>query len=413
VQTALTPPTGPVFLSLPVDLQREEIGEADLSPPRLADSRVRPSGESLRRAAEVLLAARRPALLAGGGAAESGAAPELERLAEILGAAVLTESTASQGRRPIAADHPLYAGPIPMWAPDVAARLSEHDVVLAVGADLFRLYIHREPASPLPRDLRLIHLDADARAIGRSFPMELGLVGDPKAGLAELAELVEASLTPAQRRDAAARVEAGRARQAAARAQLDRERTAQADQRPMVLLPFTEALCRHLPPKAAVVEEAITTHHRLLERLGVPADPTGYFAHRGWALGWGLGCAIGVKLAWPERPVVALLGDGSALFGIQGLWTAARYRVPVTFVIVNNAQYGILKMGGRVMGLPRMSAGQHVGIDLTDPEVDFVGLARALGVPAARVEEPGELAERVRAGVEGDGPVLLDVAVER
>ena len=119
----------------------------------------------------------------------------------------------------------------------------------------------------------------------------------------------------------------------------------------MTPLALMGALARVLPPNVAVIEEAATTHQNVLERLGVLRDPTGHFAHRGWVLGWGLGCAIGVKLAWPDRPVVALLGDGAALYGIQGLWTAARYHIPVTFVVANNAQYKILKTSGGVMGL--------------------------------------------------------------
>src|SRR5262249_20652845 len=117
---------------------------------------------------------------------------------------------------------------------------------------------------------------------------------------------------------------------------------------PMTSLALMGALARVLPANVAVVEEAPTTHHSTFERLGVLKDPTGYFAHRGWALGWGIGCAIGVKLAWPERPVLALLGDGASLYGIQGLWTAARYQLPITFVIANNARYKILQVCGDV-----------------------------------------------------------------
>ena len=93
------------------------------------------------------------------------------------------------------------------------------------------------------------------------------------------------------------------------------------------------SLAQALPPNAAVIEEAVTTTNTFLERLGAIKDPTGYFGHRGWALGWGLGASIGVKLAWPDRPVLAILGEGASLYAIQGLWTAARYKIPVTFVI--------------------------------------------------------------------------------
>jgi benzoylformate decarboxylase len=418
LQVALTPPTGPVFLALPVDLQREvpegvELDPSNLAGPSLAEKGTRPPLEALRRAAELLVAAERPAILAGGRAVEAGAIEEVTRLAELLGAPVLTESTASQGRRPMAADHPLYAGPISMWAPEVSERLGQYDLVLAVGADLVKLYIHREPECPWPEGLTAIHMDLTPSAIGRNHPVEVGLVGDPKAGLAELAELVGERLGPQLRARSTARTEEEASRRRAARAELQAELDAARDRDPMPLIAFAEALCRPLPDDVVVVEEAITTHHSLLAKLGVPRDPEAYIAHRGWALGWGLGCSLGVQLAWPERPVVALLGDGSALFGVQGLWTAAHYRLPVTFVVSNNAQYGILKMGGKVMGLPRMSAGQHVGIDLVDPEVDFVSLARSFGVEAVRVEKPGEVEEEMAAALASAGPTLIDAAIDR
>ena len=173
------------------------------------------------------------------------------------------------------------------------------------------------------------------------------------------------------------------------------------------------ALADILPADVAVIEEAVTTTNTTFERLGTLKNVTGYFGHRGWALGWGLGVAIGAKLAWPNRPVLALLGDGAALYGIQGLWTAARYRIPVTFVICNNAQYQILKIGAKGLGLPQAINGQFEGLDITGPDVDFVGLARSLGVEAHRIHEPDELADRVRSSLSNQQLVLYDVPIRR
>ena len=130
-------------------------------------------------------------------------------------------------------------------------------------------------------------------------------------------------------------------------------------------------------------------------------------------MGWGLGCAIGVKLAWPGRPVVSLLGDGAALYGIQGLWTAAHHRIPVIFVIANNAQYKILKLSGASLPLPQMAQGNFLGMDLRDPEVDFVGLSRSFGVEAHRVTEPDQLSQWIQDSLERTEPILLNVALER
>jgi benzoylformate decarboxylase len=241
----------------------------------------------------------------------------------------------------------------------------------------------------------------------------VGLLGDPKAGLAELTRHVSEIQSVAQVQAAAQRREEHAARRAAEREALLASIDAQRDQRPMTSLTLMSALARALPLDAAVVEEAATTHQNVLEKLGLPRDPTGHFAHRGWALGWGLGCAVGVKLAWPQRPVVALLGDGAALYGIQGLWSAAHHHVPVTFVIANNAQYKILKVSGNVMQLPRMVQGNYLAMDLVEPEVDFVGLARSFGVQAYRVSEPDELSDRLRDAPNQTEPVLLDVPIER
>src|SRR4029078_13280985 len=123
------------------------------------------------------------------------------------------------------------------------------------------------------------------------------------------------------------------------------------------------------------------------------------FGQRGWTLGWGLNCAIGVKLAWPELPTLALLGEGATLYGLQGLGPAAHYKIPVTFVVCNNAQYEILKIGSRSMQLPAAQSGRFQSMDLISPEIDFVALARALGVESHRVTEPDELAQRVRTSL--------------
>jgi benzoylformate decarboxylase len=413
VQTALTPPTGPVFLSLPVDVQLEEAEGLDLFPPQIPDRRVRPPLDAVGRAAELLAQAQNPAILAGSRVTEATAVTELVALAERLGAPVLAEQQTSHGRLPMPADHPLYGGSLPLWSPEVRQRLEDFDVILAVGMNLLRVFMYGEPACAIPERIRLIHLDANPWEIGKNYPVEVGLIGDPKAGLDELAWLVSEKQSPEQVRRAEQRREEYSARRAAEREALLDEIEAQQDRRPMTAMAFVGALCRALPPNAVVVEEAVTTRGDLLEKLGVLADPTGYFGPRGWALGWGVGCAVGVKLAWPDRPVLALLGDGASLYGIQGLWTAAHHHIPVVFVIANNAQYKILKIVGDGMGLAQMAESQYPGMDLVDPEVDFVGLARSFGVEAHRVTEPEELSERAREALDRTDPILFDVSLAR
>jgi benzoylformate decarboxylase len=413
IQTALTPPTGPVFIALPVDVQMEIFDDFDLTPAHVPHGRVRPPLEALHRAAEILSHAKNSAILAGSRVTEARAIEDLVVLAERLGAPVFAEGTTSHGRLPMPADHPLYSGILPFWAPDVRELLAEFDAIFVVGMDLLHLYIYREPDCPIPENTRVIHLDTNPREIGKNYPVELGLIGHPGCGMAELDDILSQRLTPQQIHAAQVRRQRYAEQRKSERQSLLAELREQQGQRPITALALMGALAGALPGNAVVVEEAPTTHGNVLERLGVLKDPTGHFAHRGWALGWGLGCALGVKLAWPHRPVVALLGDGSALYGIQGLWSAAHHNIPVTFIICNNAQYKILKMGGSIMSMPHVSAGTCPGTDLVQPEVDFVNLARSFGVEAHRVSELGELSDRIRDSLTGDRPQLFDVPIER
>jgi benzoylformate decarboxylase len=124
-----------------------------------------------------------------------------------------------------------------------------------------------------------------------------------------------------------------------------------------------------------------------------------------------LNCAIGVKLAWPDRPVLAVIGDGSAMYGIQGLWTAAHYRIPVTFLITNNTEYRILKQCAQVLKLPEAMTRRYVALDVIEPAIDYVGLAQALGVSSRRVDDPDELGDLVRQSLAGDQPQVIEVPV--
>jgi len=422
-QIALTPPTGPVFLSLPIDVQMEVVGQTFLSAeshgqagmpaPRL-DTRIRPPHEAIRRAAELLMSATNPAILAGSRVTERDAMLELVGVAEALGAPVITESGTTHGRLAFPSDHPLNGQGLPLWSPDVRTRLEEYDVLLVVGMDLLRQYIYFEPSRPIPEHIRLVHIDEDPYQIGKTYAAEVGVIGDTKTSLAELNELLcQQAVTPAQAAQIRERTARHVAKHEAAREKLRQQIAKQNEIRPLTPLGLMSALAKVLPPDVAVVEEAVTTTNTTFERLGVLKNTSGYFGHRGWALGWGLGVAIGAKLAWPERPVLALLGEGAATYGIQGLWSAAKYQIPVVFVICNNAQYQILKLCGRSLSLPEAGKERFEGVDLVGPELDYLSLARGFGVEAHRISEPDELAERVSAAFKGDKPMLFDVPISR
>ena len=414
VQAALAPPTGPVFLSLPVDVQMEVSANLDLSRVRRLNVETRPPVDALVQAVDILGGAKNPAILAGSRVSERDAIAELVRVAETLGAPVITESGTTHGRLAFPSDHPLNGQGLPLWSPEVRERLKEHDVLLVVGMDLLRQYVYYEPPRAVPEHVKLIHIDEDPWQIGKNYPVEVGIVGHVRVSLSLLNDELHELLSPEQLARFQERGRQWAAKHASVRGELSRRVNSERDIRPLTPLGLMGALAKILPPDVAVVEEAVTTTNTTFERLGALKNTSGYFGHRGWALGWGLGVSIGVKLAWPDRPVLALLGEGAALYGIQGLWSAARYKLPVVFVICNNAQYQILKIGAHGLQLPQALAGKYEGMDLVEPEVDLVAIARGLGVEARRIGEPDELCAAVSAAWKAnDRPILIDVPISR
>ena len=169
-----------------------------------------------------------------------------------------------------------------------------------------------------------------------------------------------------------------------------------------------EALVAGLPDDAIMIEEAITSGLEV-RRLFAADRPGSYHHSVGGALGWGIGGGIGVKMARPDDPVVAVVGDGTAMYTIQGLWSAAHYEVPVVVVVMNNREYAACKRG-----VARVVAGggeRYVGMDLTEPEIDFIGLSRSLGVEARSAGSAEELTEAVSAAFASGTPTLIDAAV--
>jgi benzoylformate decarboxylase len=258
----------------------------------------------------------------------------------------------------------------------------------------------------------VVQIDDDAREIGRSHAPTLGVVADPRTALAELIDAIGTRQTPAAREAAADRVrELGRARaeqvvRASAAADAESERV------PISQAHLMRTLAAVAPRDVVVVDESATTLPYVLRYLPL-AGPGSFFGGKTGTLGWAMGAALGVQLASPGRTVVATIGDGSVMYSPQALWTAARYRLPVTYVVPNNASYAILKSGMLTLGLDSAKRDIYPGMDLVGPEIDYVALAHALGVRAERVDRPGVLGDVLRSCLAHGGPTLVDVAIDR
>jgi benzoylformate decarboxylase len=263
----------------------------------------------------------------------------------------------------------------------------------------------------MPDGLDVIHIDVDPWEIGKNYAAAVGIQGDPKATLPELCEAVRRHSTKNGHPQAAKRREAAVAANMAERAELDDKARQSANLAPMAPLALVHAVAQATPPGATIVDETISSGSGVRTFFKCE-DAKSYFGLRGGGIGWGLPAAIGVKLALPQRPVVALIGDGSAMYTCQGLWTAAHDSVPVVFVIFNNASYRILKQ--RTLGLKGFSAEDdvYVGMDLDKPLIDHVGLAKSFGVPGERIEKVSEVGAAMGRGLASGGPYLIDARID-
>ncbi len=406
-KTAKAHPTGPVFLSLPVDVLNAE-RELDLLATTRIAPRIRGDRAAIEAAADLLVKAERPLLISGDAVAHGDALAEMAEVAELLGAPVFAECVPSTCAFPFT--HPLYQGAFPRLGPPIRALLMQHDLIFSVGGDIFTLSLPSD-VEPMPEGLPLIHLDVDPWEIGKNYPAKVAIQGDPKATLPDLAEAIRRRLTPAAVKAAQTRAEMlGKAREAKIADLRERART-ESGRTPISPLSLVAAVAEAAPEDAVIVDESISSGAGLRELLR-SRDPKGFFGLRGGGIGWGLPASLGIKLAQPARPVLALIGDGSAMYTIQSFWTAAHDSIPVIFVIFNNASYRILKQ--RTLALKGFSAedDKYVAMDLVNPRLDYVGLAKAQGVPGELVEKSADVGPAIHRGLASGGPYVIDVRID-
>lgn len=403
-KVALTAPTGPVFVSIPGDvLTADADGIEPMAPTRIG-ARVRGDAQAIALAADLIAAATSPIVFAGDAVPRSGAHAELAAFAETIGAPVYLEGMANTAAFP--SNHPLFAGSVARMTPAVRALTDGHDLVVSIGADLLT-QSQAAGVEALAPGKPLVHLDDDAWEIGKNFPATAAILGDAKATLPELTAAVLARIAPAT-----ARCTAVAADLAARRAALIARAEAEAGFVPLRPLAVLHTIAQGLPADAIVVEETLSTGMNTVRHLMPAVRPNSWFGMRGGGIGVALPQAIGIKLAHPDRPVIALSGDGSAMYSVQALWTAAHYGVGIVAIIVNNRSYRILKQRTRVLGGPSAATGTYVGMDLTDPAIDFVALAEAQGVAAERVATLPELRAALARGLAGPGPRLIEVELD-
>ncbi len=410
VKIASTPPMGPVFVALPMDVLDAPNHESVIPTPRL-ETRVAPRPEEVRLLAQLLVGAERPLLIIGDGVAASDAQVELTRVAELLGAEVWGANSSEVN---MDATHPLFHGQLGhMFGRDSTAVVSQADAVLITGTYVFP-EVFPALSGVFRPGARVAHIDLDAYEIAKNFPVDLGLVADPKRTLGALAEMLAGLMTPAQREASARRLRNAEERQLLRRNLSTRVETCSGDGGTDVPSLFLRELARRVGDDAIIFDEALTTSP-LVNRFLPARKPGHFFQTRGGSLGVGIPGALGVKLAHPEKTVIGFTGDGASMYTIQALWTAVRHGIGAKFVVCNNGGYKLLDVNiqeyWRERGIP-----EHAfpgSFSLSYPPLRFVDIARSLGVPAVRVGTPESIGPALEQALSTPGPFLIDWMLPR
>ncbi len=403
------PPMGPVFVALPVNVMEAETDIAAM-PPATHHRVPGPDPDAVADIARHLLEASAPAIIVGDDVARAGAGDAVTALAEALGAPIWDEVIHNQ--QAVANDHANYRGFLPGVGAAIAETLGETDAALLLGGPFFE-EIWFSGVAPFPTGCALLQIEQSAERLAANYPLAAGMVAGIKPAVAVLADAVTAGQSAATKKAAEARNQALAAlrqeKTAARAASLDAAR----ERRPMPVPLVMDAVAGAAPDNAVIVEEAITGSPELTQtfRFTGPGD---YFCGRGGGIGQGIAGALGVNLALPGRPLICFSGDGSAMYSITALWTAAHHNLPITFIILANREYRILKHNIDIYRerFDIDSNRDYAHLDLQAPELGFVEMAAGMGVKGARVTEPEELVAAVEEAVASGEARVIEVGVE-
>jgi benzoylformate decarboxylase len=374
---AMQPPCGPTFVSIPIDDWTHQTQPVEA---RSISRELGPDPAVMNALAAALAASKRPALIAGPGVDRAEAVDLMVRLAEKTGAAVWVSPFSARCSFP--ERHPQFAGFLHASPMQLSDALRDHDLVVVIGAPVFTFHVEGD-AAIFDGSTAIFQITDDPTAASVS-PLGTSIIATMKPALSMLIEL----LPETRRAKPAGRVLP----------------SAPVTSDPITAEFLLHALSTVMPPDAALVEEA-PSHRPALQKFMPMRGADSFYTMASGGLGFGLPAAVGIALGRPDRRTVCLIGDGSAMYSIQALWTAAQRKLPLTVVVINNEGYGAMRSFSRVMQVRNVP-----GLDL--PGIDFVLLAQGLGCDAVRVGKAAELAPALARGLAHDGVSLIEVIVD-
>jgi thiamine pyrophosphate-dependent acetolactate synthase large subunit-like protein len=408
---ARTPPTGPTFIAFSANALD---GEADMEivPNSKGYFRMGPDADAIKEAAGILANAKNPIMLVGDRVAQSGAAEEAVRVAEMLGAPVYSTLYSEMN---FPSRHPLYKGPLLWGFPSGKEALADADAVIAVGNTFSGYFFFPDEGnSSFSPGTRVVHMDASPVEVGKSEPTDVGIIADPKIGLAQLAVALEGAMSGSAQEAAKGRSETVAGETAAARVAWEARIKERWDMSPMSQERMMAEVAAVIPDDTVIVDDSVTTRAAVNGAIEFNR-PGQVFGERGGAIGWGIGGGMGAKLANPDKPVIAILGDGSAMMTVQGYYTAAIENIPIVYIICNNESYRVLKVNMDVY--KSLVVGQnppqskYMAMDFPQ-RLDHAAMARAMGVYGVRIEDPAQIGPELKKAFASGKPAVLDIVID-
>jgi benzoylformate decarboxylase len=397
---ARTPPCGPVFLSLPMDILDQDVNHP--TPPASARPRLGASPDAARLAERLATLDPERVVVLLGDDLPAAASAGLVAFAEAGGFPVWGTQLTSRTAFP--SHHPCWTGVLKPDFADMRAHLQSVQAIVLIGGRAFVAYPYRE-AEPVPEGVAMLHIADNPEAFGREHAADMALIGDISQTLSAVAgrlgELVDKSKV-------GARLAARGARRREAREATRKVILAESASGPLSADAAVLAALDALTGDAIIANDSAATFGRVQDLL--TTEPGRYFFARGGVLGCSMPAAVGASLA-TKGWVAAFVGDGGAMYSPQALWSAAHHRTRTIFVVFNNRRYGVLQNVARSLGYANAKAGRFVGMDVVDPTIDFQALAASMGVPGERADDRGAISAAIERALKREGPSLVEIPI--
>ena len=406
-----TPPTGPAFVSFSAN-SLDDIGNYEFFPPSPLTYENRASTKTITNAISALKNAKNPVFIVGDRISQSLAWKEIVELSDISGAAVYASSYSEMN---FPNDHPNYKGEIRLGYPEGKNIMRQHDVVIGIGklATGYWMFSNPSPSFFEPKTT-FIHIDVDSANLGSYLKTDIPILSDPKTALEEITNGLSDSIDGEYKESVSIRSKQYSIDKSKVKDDWNSRVAQKYNINPISAERLMSDAASVIPANSIIVNDAVTSGNSLMNSFTFN-KPGSIYGGRGGALGWGMGGALGVQLANPDKKVIAFCGDGSALMTIQGLLTAAKDNIPITYVVCNNSIYRVLKVNmnfyrENILKLKDDNE-QYLGMEFGN-RIDIHTIAKGMNVESWRIDDPKDIKPILSEAINSNKPSLLDVTID-